>query len=152
MKVVAKMSSTVKSYGHDIIESNYMEKQRKFIQHGNVTVFQHCFGVACLTIYIARLLPIKIDERALIRGALLHDYFLYDWHQKDKSHRWHGFTHAMTSLNNAQRDFELCPKEKDIIIKHMFPLNIAPPLYKESIIVCIADKICALWETLSINY
>ena len=37
--------------------------------------------------------------------------------------------------------------ERDIIKKHMFPLNIAFPKYKESLIVCIADKIIALYET-----
>ena len=32
----------------------------------------------------------------------------------------------------------------------MFPLNLTPPRYRESILVCIADKICAVYETFSI--
>jgi uncharacterized protein len=33
----------------------------------------------------------------------------------------------------------------------MFPLNISPPKYRESVIVCIADKISAVCETLQIS-
>lgn len=139
-------------YGADIIKSKYMEEEKKFIQHGDVSVFDHSLGVACLSLYISFLLPVRINEKALVRGALLHDYFLYDWHIKEEGHKLHGFTHAKTALINAERDFSLCKVEKDIIEKHMFPLNIKPPRYLESIIVCIADKICAIWEMLSISY
>lgn len=38
--------------------------------------------------------------------------FLYDWHQKDPSHRLHGFHHPKTALGNAQRDYHLNWKEK----------------------------------------
>ena len=31
------------------------------------------------------------------------------------------------ALNNAQREFELTEKEKDIILKHMWPLTVIPP-------------------------
>ena len=51
--------------------------------------------------------------------------------------------HAKTALKNAVRDFSLNKKERDIIRKHMFPLNLLPPLCRESWIVCLADKICA---------
>ena len=67
---------------------------------------------------------------------------------KDKSNRLHGFTHAKRALKNAEKEFSLNPIERDIIIRHMFPLNIKPPKYRESIIVCIADKISATIETL----
>ena len=38
--------------------------------------------------------------------------------------------------------------EKDIIVKHMFPLNIKLPRYRESYIVTIADKICSSYEVI----
>jgi uncharacterized protein len=74
---------------------------------------------------------------------------LYDWHVADKSHRFHGFIHAKCALKNAEQDFSLNPVERDIILKHMFPLNFRLPRYRESIIVTIADKICATREVLS---
>ena len=48
---------------------------------------------------------------------------------------------------NARRDFELNEIEQDMIRKHMFPLNPVPPKYRESWILCMADKICASKET-----
>ena len=89
----------------------------------------------------------RASLKSLVRGALLHDYFLYDWHIADNSHKWHGFKHANTALLNACRDFELNEIEKNMIKTHMFPLNIALPKYRESVILCIADKMCAAKET-----
>ena len=57
---------------------------------------------------------------------------------------------AWVSGRNAERDFQLNAVERDMIVKHMFPLNLTPPRYRESILVCIADKICAVYETFSI--
>ena len=90
---------------------------------------------------------LDVYKRQLVRGALLHDYFLYDWHTPDPAHRLHGFRHAGTALRNADRDFELNDTERDMIKKHMFPLNPALPRFKETAVLCLADKYCALRET-----
>ena len=123
---------------------------RRFVQHGGVTVYEHCVRVAVLSCRLAAALGWEVDLGALVRGALLHDYFLYDWHEKDASHRWHGFHHARRALENASRDFELNCIEQDIIEKHMFPLNLTPPRFAESVVVTCADKICACFEVFSI--
>lgn len=138
-------------YGGDILSSDRMQSEKKCYQHGHVTVFAHSVGVACLCVYLARRLHLQLDERALVRGALLHDYFLYDWHVRDRGHRLHGFTHARRALENAARDFPLNAIERDIIARHMFPLNLTPPRYAESVVVCVADKICAVCETVSLQ-
>ena len=137
-------------YGDDILRSDGMQQEREYMQHGSVSVYRHSVSVAYLSLYLARRWDISVDERALIRGALLHDYFLYDWHVPDPAHRWHGFHHAQKALENAARDFHLGPIERDIIKKHMFPLNLAAPRYRESVLVCVADKICAVGETFSL--
>ena len=126
-----------------------MQLEKQFMQHGNVTVFDHSVAVACTCIWVAARLHIQVDERALVRGALLHDYFLYDWHVPDKSHRWHGFFHPKKALANASRDFTLGKIERDMIARHMFPLNLTLPRYRESVILCIADKLCATEETVT---
>ncbi|MGN0205494.1 MAG: HD domain-containing protein [Coprococcus sp.] len=136
-------------YGEDILKSEGMQKEKRYMQHGKISVYEHSFKVTCLCLMIAHYLRIRVDHRALIRGALLHDYFLYDWHVPDKSHRLHGFTHAGRALINAEKDYELGEIEKDMIKKHMFPLNPMLPKYRESLILCIADKICALQETVA---
>ncbi len=43
-------------------------------------------------------------------------------------------------------DFSINKIEEDIILKHMFPLNIDIPKYRESWIVTVADKISASIE------
>ena len=123
------------------------------LQHGTVTVHTHCINVAKYSLMLADKLKIRVRRRELIRGALLHDYFLYDWH--DKNHinpfKLHGFFHPGRALKNAIRDFELTEREQDIIRKHMWPMTIIPPKCREAWIVTAADKWVSLLETLRIH-
>lgn len=121
--------------------------EKDCLQHGNTTVFSHSVNVAYFSLYLAERLGIRVDKAALVRGALLHDYFLYDWHEKNREHSLHGFFHPRTALNNARADFSLTEIEENIIIRHMFPLTLVPPTCREAWIVCIADKYCAVRET-----
>lgn len=139
----------MKKHGRDILSGKNMQIEKQCLQHGRVTVYSHSIRVALLSLKLAAWLRLRVDQRAMLRGALLHDYFLYDWHVKDKSHRLHGFCHARKALHNAERDFILGEKERDIIRSHMFPLNLRSiPRCRESVLVCLADKISALEETL----
>lgn len=122
--------------------------ERRYYQHGVTTIFQHSINVACVSCKIAEKYHLDVDYYALIRGALLHDYFLYDWHVKDRSHRFHGFTHPRRALENADKEFQLTETERNMIYCHMFPLTPIPPSTQEAWIVCVADKICALSETM----
>lgn len=125
-----------------------LESEKYYFQHGNTTVYEHSIRVAQVSLYIASKLRVRVNEKDLMRGALLHDYFLYDWHHKNKEHCLHGFRHPYTALVNAKTDFILNAKEENIILRHMFPLTPIPPFYREAWIVCIADKYCALEESL----
>lgn len=122
------------------------------IQHGNTTVYEHCISVAYNSYRLALFLKLPVNERALIRGALLHDYFLYDWHKNDHPHRLHGFFHPKLALQNAEEDFILSEVEKDVIIKHMFPLTPIPPKCVEGILVCLVDKMCSIYEIFYFAY
>lgn len=125
---------------------------KQYIQHGSTSVYEHCVNVACLSLWICEKTRIKVNKYSLVKGALLHDYFLYDWHVPDKTHMLHGFTHPSVAFKNASKSFELSNIEKDIIIKHMFPLTPVPPHFKESWIVTIADKICSIMEILHLKH
>ena len=104
-----------------------------------------------MSVFIARSLHVKLHHMVLIRGALLHDYFLYDWHEKDRRHCLHGLRHPRLAMRNACEDYELTKREKNIILRHMFPLTVVPPTCREAWIVCLADKICAVLETLHLS-
>lgn len=143
-----RFDDIIKKHGEEILNSEGIKPLKQFLHHGKTTTFNHSINVARVSLSIAERCRLKVDERALVRGALLHDYYLYDWHEA-KSHLFHGFTHAKKAAENAMRDFHLGLIELDIIKKHMFPLNLSLPRYKESFIVGIADKICAVCEKFS---
>lgn len=138
----------IRRYLNDIRRNSRFDETDNYIQHGDTTCLLHTVAVAYYSIRFSRLLGIKVNRKELIRGALLHDYFLYDWHEKNAGHRFHGFIHAGRALQNAKNDFELTRREENIISRHMFPLNIVPPMCKEAWLVCLADKICASKETI----
>ncbi len=130
-------------------ENTRFDETKNFIQHGNTSVYTHVISVAKKSIELAEKYNLKVDMDSMIRGALLHDYFLYDWHD-GKRERWiHGFTHPYTAYKNATSELKLNKIEKDIIIKHMFPLTVIPPRYLESWVVSLADKIVTVRETLN---
>lgn len=138
----------INKFASEILENDKYNTQKEYMQHGKTSVLEHEMNVTIYSLKIAEKFKIKIDQKSLIRGALLHDYFLYDWHISDKNHRLHGFIHAKKALLNASRDFKLNDIEKNMIYTHMFPMNLRIPKYKESIILCIADKIVATKETI----
>ncbi len=88
-------------------------------------------------------------------GAFLHDFYLYDWH-KHSSFRglrrlfeMHGFAHPGSACVNAERCFAITRKEQNIISSHMWPLTFRHvPTCREAVIVCLADKYCAVLESM----
>ncbi len=132
----------------ELCENPKVQSMREIMQHGDTSCLLHSLAVAYFSLYFVTRFHIGCDKKSLIRGALLHDYFLYDWHIKSdrNEHKLHGFTHPGAALRNAKRDFDLNDIETDIIARHMFPLTPKPPKYRESLIVCLADKYCAVIE------
>ncbi|MBE5808254.1 MAG: hypothetical protein E7317_07940 [Clostridiales bacterium] len=121
-----------------------------FMQHGDTSCLMHMIAVAYVSMRLLDGLHLSYDRSSLLRGALLHDYFLYDWHthRRAPGDRMHAFTHARTALLNARRRTALNAREEDIIDHHMFPVTLAPPGCREAVAVCVADKLCALHEAL----
>ena len=136
-------------YARATLNTEKVQSMRGYLQHGDTTTLDHAIAVAYYSLMLDRKWNLNCDKSSLVRGALLHDYFLYDWHQPHKEYGLHGFTHPFTALRNAVQDFNLNAVERNIIARHMFPLVPIPPRYRESMIVCLADKFCSLNETFS---
>lgn len=130
----------------DIVNHPEYKKLKLFNHHKDSSIFDHNIKVAWISYNIGKRLNLKINE--ITKGALLHDFFLYDWrYEKPKSGKLHGFEHPKESLDNSLKYFSpLTSIEKDIILKHMWPLTITPPRYVESFVVCIVDKVVATQE------
>lgn len=131
----------------ELEKNGRLKEEKKAMQHGTTSIYRHSLNVAYTSLWIAEKYKLSLDVESLIRGALLHDYFLYDWHVYDSSHRLHGFSHPQAALKNAEKDYTLNWTEKNIISRHMFPLVPVPPQCREAWLVCLVDKWCALHET-----
>ena len=132
-----------------------VQDMKDYIQHGNVSVYDHVNAVAHTAYSMAHALKIRVDEKVLIEGALLHDFFGYDWHNdkvKRKLFDMHGFTHARRARERAVKHFHIDRPTQHVIESHMWPLTLRSlPRTREAILVCIADKIVSIRETLRIG-
>ena len=134
---------------HDIITSKEFQKMKEYKHHRNSTTYRHSLHVAylCYLYYKRKQRNVNIQE--LIRSALLHDYFLYDWRENDGKCKGlvHGFVHAKRALENALKDYpDLTKVEQDAIKNHMFPLTLVPPTTKCGWVICYYDKVAAISE------
>lgn len=136
-------------YTTDILEHEIFQSMDGYIQHGRTTCKTHCIQVSYLSYGICQ--KAGLDAKAAARAGLLHDLFLYDWHTygKQTGKRFHGLTHPRTALNNANRFFALTDKEKNMILRHMWPLTPIPPASIEGLILVYADKFCSSREILA---
>lgn len=148
-----RIRNQIRKNGEDILKSVNHRNTRNHIQHGNMSVREHTIRVAEYGMRFGRALGIPYNKRDLIRGALLHDYFQYDWHDKNhvKIQNLHGFFHPGIALKNAEKEYKLTKRQKDIIKKHMWPLTVTPPMCREAWLVTAADKYCSLMETVRLH-
>lgn len=141
-----KYNALVDILGEEILSNPTYLKNKELIQHGCSSIFEHCHNVALESLKIVARFNIKCDIKSLVRGTLLHDYFLYDWHDKKNRLPHHAYKHPLYALKNAKKDFDISKTEANIIASHMFPLCFILPRCKEALIVSFADKISTLKE------
>lgn len=134
---------------HPLIENKTVQEMKNFRQHYETTCFDHCLTAAYYCYCICK--KYHLDYKSATRAAMLHDLFLYDWRKKQPDRKGlHAFTHGKTSCENACKLFDLNDKEKDIIIKHMWPVTIAFPKSFEGFVLTFVDKYCAMSESFEI--
>lgn len=131
-----------------LLNQKDVRTMNKFVQHAEISTLEHCISVAYVSLWFSEKLHWRVDRVSLVRGAVLHDFFLYDWHEKRDRKGLHGFTHPRAALENAEARFRLNDRERDIIVRHMWPLTPVPPRCREAFLVGAADKYCSLVETL----
>lgn len=71
-----------------------VQQMREFIQHGDVTTYQHCKNVVLVSCWLNHRLHLGADETSLAVGAFLHDFYLYDWHKKGTEHHFQPYVAA----------------------------------------------------------
>ena len=132
----------------DIISNKTVQKMKEIPQHCNTNCFEHCYRVSYYCYKICK--KLNLDYVSGARAGMLHDLFLYNWRDKSVERKGlHAFTHGKTACENACREFDLNEKEKDMIIKHMWPLTLSLPKSKEGLILTFVDKFCAINESIN---
>lgn len=121
---------------------------KKYPSHKISNLYDHSSRVALCSYHLAKRMHLKFNEKSLAKGAMLHDFYLYQARgNKEIGPMKHWFRHPMTALHNAEETFHLTKKEKNIITSHMWPVVFLPfPKSREAILVGLADKICAFGE------
>ena len=130
-----------------VLELPEVAKLAQYEHHRGKTRLSHAREVAYLSFLWGKRFSLNCE--AIIKGALLHDLFYYDWLREGP--RLHAFRHHNIALKNARKITRLSKKEEDIIKKHMWPLTVVPPRYMESLVVSLVDTFCSTRDYLSIK-
>lgn len=129
----------------DLLKQEKVLKMKQYRQHHNTSCFDHCLFVSYNTYLICK--KRHLDYISAARAGLLHDLFLYDWRKRENGRKGlHAFTHGKTAYKQASTFTNLNDKEKDMIIKHMWPVTLALPKYKETFVITYVDKYFAIAE------
>ena len=131
----------------DIIKNVKVQEMKNYRQHYKTSCFDHCLVASYFCYKFCK--KHNLDYISCSRAAMVHDLFLYDWRKRQNGRKGlHAFTHPKTAYENANMLFNLNQLEKDIILKHMWPVTPALPKFKESFVLTFVDKRCAINEAI----
>ncbi len=129
----------------DLLDQEKVQEMKHYRQHYNINCFEHCLFVSYNTYLICK--KHHLDYISGARAGMLHDLFLYDWRKRENGRRGlHAYTHPKVALKHASTFLNLNDKEKDMILKHMWPVTPAFPKYKETFVITFVDKYFAVAE------
>ena len=144
MKESGKLYDEYMELVADIILSPEIQRLENYDQHMGTSRLMHSINVSYDSYVLARFLGWNAEAAA--RAGLMHDMFYYNFRDVGYTAREHCREHPRIALENASRRFELTELEKDIIRAHMWLTTRTWPRYKESYLVTLVDKYCALEE------
>lgn len=146
IKKIIESDEELKKILLPIINNETVQEMKNYRQHYETSCYDHCLQASYYCYLLCK--KYKLDYKSATRAAMLHDLFLYDWRVRQPDRKGlHAFTHGKTACENACKLFDLNEKEKDIILKHMWPVTIAFPKSIEGFILTFVDKYCAMSET-----
>ena len=132
----------------DILQNEDFLKLRLYRQHNWSNRLMHSINVSYMSWYLAK--KWHCNEKVAARAGLLHDFCLFDFHEKPPTGEHQAFFHPKAAAENSIEYFHVSEHERSAILTHMFPLGPIPK-NKEAWIITLADKICATAELCSIT-
>ena len=155
MKLTDEQKQTLENIYQTFLSDQRILRMKEIPMHRGSNCYEHSFKVAKKAIKTAiRLFKRDIDLEVVLIGAILHDYYLYDWRSNREYRKGHAKNHEIVASENASRDFDIPKEIKKVIESHMWPFNIKSfPNTREARIVSMADKSVATIEAFtSIKY
>ena len=155
MKLSAIEKERLENIYQTFLNDERILKMKEIPMHRGSNCYEHSFKVAKKAIRNSlRLFKKNINLEVVLIGAILHDYYLYDWRTDRSLLKGHAKNHQRIASENASRDFNIPDEIKKVIETHMWPFSIKKfPHTREAKVVSLADKSVASIEALtSVRY
>ena len=130
----------------DLLNNKTVLSLGNFRHHIGTTRFQHSLNVSYYNFKLCKLF--RLNARSAARAGLLHDFFFYNRKEHEKIFHSHAEEHADTALYNASQMFPITELEGDMIVNHMWPMTLHLPHYRETFVITLVDKFCAVAEVM----
>ena len=149
MKITEEQKEKLENIYQAFLNDEKILRMKDISMHRGSNCYEHSFKVAKKA--IKKSLNRKdVNLEVVLLGAILHDYYLYDWRKDRSKLKKHGKNHPGIAIENAIKDFNIPDEVKKVIISHMWPINIKDyPKSKEAKIVSISDKEVTIVESMT---
>ena len=138
----------IKEYAGDILHSSLFQRSFSQRHHYRTSVGKHSLQTARMGLWLCTFLKrrgIAIDERRLVRIALLHDMGMLGRKHRYRNNLECGYMHPKNSADIARKIWpDIDRKSLKAIRSHMWPLSLAVPTSREAAVLCMADKMAAV--------
>ena len=149
MTITLEQKERLEKLYQSFLNDEKILRMKEISMHRGSNCYLHSFKVAKKAIKKS-LNKKDINLEVVLLGAILHDYYLYDWRKDRSKLKKHGKNHPGIAINNAIRDFDISDDVKNVIKSHMWPINIKDfPKSKEAKIVSLSDKAVTIGESLT---
>ena len=140
MKISDQEKAELEEIYQTFLHDEKVLRMMDITMHRGSNCYIHSFKVAKTAIRRA-LRHRKGNLHTILVGAILHDYYLYDWRTDRSKMKSHLSAHPYIAAENAERDFGIHEPIKRVITSHMWPVNFIDfPKTKEARIISLADK------------
>ena len=149
MKITEEKKEQLEKIYQAFLNNEKILRMKEISMHRGSNCYEHSFKVAKKAIKKS-LSRKEVNLEVVLLGAILHDYYLYDWRKDRSKLKKHGKNHPNIAIQNATRDFDISDDVKKVIKSHMWPINIKDfPKSKEAKIVSLSDKAVTIRESLT---
>ena len=143
------MKRTKENESVDILSSARFEKAGTVRHHITGNVAEHSRNTAEYGRRMCEWLNrhgIDVSEEDVVQACLLHDIGMTEDRVHDSAGWRKAFWHPRKGARIARDEYHVNKVQYNAIKRHMWPICIIPPRYKEGWVVMAADKYCSIRE------